>query len=487
MNVFESFLFDESFPNLAQLINTNNAGVWEYDVYTKKVTWSLGFYKILGYEPGEIECSYSNFIENLLYYQDKKIFLASINKSNATPVQAIHIRLLTKTGYEWFQSTTHKQGGPRITGTLVNVHQYKLVSLQASANSSAIMETVRLVKLAGWELDAITKNLFLSNEALEILQLKRLGITVDQFLNFIEAAYRPMLHTSLDACMRIGRPFDLDVQLRTARNTIIWVKIKAVATIDELGKCHTVKGILQDIHLNKRWEYELKSTLKAVSDQNKRLQNFTHIATHNLRSYVGNLQSMINLYEESERTEAREDIFNWIKTIGNSLNTTIEHLSEIAKVDFEASKEKTLIDLELLFKNIVNSLQSMIQSTEAVITSDFTNCPSAYYLPGYLESIFHNLLSNALKYRHPDRIPEIHCESKTENDHIYITVEDNGLGIDLEQYGHKVFGMHQTFHSHDDAQGIGLFITRNQVEAMGGSIRIESAVNVGTKFIIILT
>jgi signal transduction histidine kinase len=73
-----------------------------------------------------------------------------------------------------------------------------------------------------------------------------------------------------------------------------------------------------------------------------------------------------------------------------------------------------------------------------------------------------------------------------EDDRVYLTVEDNGLGIDLEKYGQKVFGMYQTFHSHDTAQGIGLFITRNQVEAMGGNIYIESAVDVGTKFTIML-
>ncbi len=281
-------------------------------------------------------------------------------------------------------------------------------------------------------------------------------------------------------------PFDIDVKFKTAKNNVIWVKTKAVATIDGYGKCLTVKGIIQDIHINKQNETELKTSLHSVSNQNQRLQNFAYIVSHNLRSYVVNLQFMINLHEETDPGINREEIFSHIKTISNSLNTTIEHLNGIVKIESEIQNEKTLIEFELLFKNIVNSYQSTIQSTNAVINHDFSKCPSVMYLPAYLESIFHNLLGNALKYRSPDRAPVINCESSMRNGHVYITFEDNGLGIDLKKYGHKVFGMHQTFHQNADAHGIGLFITKNQIEALGGTINIESEVNAGTKFTIML-
>lgn len=485
MNLFEQAVFDNSFPDLAQIINATDAGLWAIDLTSEKVTWSLGFYKSLGYEPGEIACSAFNFVENLLYHQDKELFLASVKSSNVTP-QPIHIRLLTKTGYEWFQSTTRKHAGLVISGTLINVHSYRLSLLKAVAVNREMLPAAGLAKLAGWEMNTFSKSLVLSNEAMKILQLRYAEITVSQFLNFIEPAHRDSMHTALDTCVRTGRPFELDVQLKTACNRTFWIKVKAVGILDDQGECQRVKGIIQDIHLTKQREEDLSAILKTVSHQNNRFQNFTHIAAHNLRSYVGNLQFMINLYEDAEYNKHNE-VFAHIKTIGNSLNATIEHLNEIIKIDFEASKEKTLINLEALFENAVNALQSTIQATKANITRDFTKCPSVFYLPAYLESIFHNLLSNALKYRHPDRVPEIYCESKVEDGHIYLTVEDNGLGIDLEKFGHKVFGMYKTFHSSDNAQGIGLFITKNQVEVMGGRIDIESEVNTGTKFTIRLS
>ena len=76
--------------------------------------------------------------------------------------------------------------------------------------------------------------------------------------------------------------------------------------------------------------------------------------------------------------------------------------------------------------------------------------------------------------------------SEKEGKYTAIIFEDNGLGIDLEMHGEKLFGMYKTFHGNSDAKGIGLFITKNQVDAMGGKIEVESKVNVGTKFKIYL-
>ena len=63
-----------------------------------------------------------------------------------------------------------------------------------------------------------------------------------------------------------------------------------------------------------------------------------------------------------------------------------------------------------------------------------------------------------------------------------LLVQDNGLGIDLERHRKKLFGMYKTFHKHPDSRGIGLFMTKNQIEAMGGFIDVESKVDEGSIF-----
>jgi signal transduction histidine kinase len=130
--------------------------------------------------------------------------------------------------------------------------------------------------------------------------------------------------------------------------------------------------------------------------------------------------------------------------------------------------------LELLSKEIKDHNVNIVNLVDAKETVQFN--------PAYLESIFLNFTTNAIKYAHPDRQPEIRYSLQKEHGKLVLLIQDNGVGINLEKYGEKLFGMYKTFHQHPNARGIGLFITKNQIESMGGSIEVESQVNVGTTF-----
>ena len=100
------------------------------------------------------------------------------------------------------------------------------------------------------------------------------------------------------------------------------------------------------------------------------------------------------------------------------------------------------------------------------------------------ESILLNLLTNAIKYRSPDKPPVLNISTKKEDGVIRLYFTDNGLGIDLDRYGDRLFGLYQRFHDHADSKGLGLYIVNSQVRAMGASIEVLSEVNKGTTFII---
>jgi signal transduction histidine kinase len=122
-----------------------------------------------------------------------------------------------------------------------------------------------------------------------------------------------------------------------------------------------------------------------------------------------------------------------------------------------------------------------MQATQAEIQIDLAI--SSLSLPKiYLESILHNLLSNALKYHSPQRRPAIHVKSWQQEEQAYLSVSDNGLGMDLTKVGDKLFGLYKTFHEHKEAKGLGLYLTKLQVEALGGTIRVESQPDHGTTF-----
>ncbi|MBD1393253.1 sensor histidine kinase [Mucilaginibacter glaciei] len=477
----------ESIEHFEHIINHVNAGLWEHNTATKKTNWSAGFYAMLGYAPGEIECSYPNFFENILYFEDKKIFLRSTDQALKSTITPAHIRLLTKqNGYQWFESTSEKietPNGTVIYGMLTNIHQYKIAQLQAAQTENQSADTSRIAKVGGWEIDISGMQLSLSRDVYDIFELTgEVKLKVEEAISFFEPAYRPLVTECVKNAQIYCRPYDIEVLFRTAKNNVIWVRAKGVPVIDAFGKCVTIRGIFQDIDNVKKRGITMQSSINLLDDQNKRLQNFAYIVSHNLRSHAGNLQFMVDLHNDAVLQDEREEIFAHIKTISDSLNSTIGHLDEIVKIQTEIGKERKMVDFETIYNNILAGLSGSIVATDAQIHADFSQAPQLNYIPAYLESILQNLLTNALKYKHPDRAPMVTCRVVKDGEHIYLIVEDNGMGIDLERYGNDVFGMYKTFHLNKDAKGIGLFITRNQVEALGGSISVDSTVNVGTRF-----
>jgi signal transduction histidine kinase len=134
--------------------------------------------------------------------------------------------------------------------------------------------------------------------------------------------------------------------------------------------------------------------------------------------------------------------------------------------------------MEQTIKNVAGLAMKAGVTIENNINSDL----NLEVIPAYLESILLNFVTNGIKYQSNERASFIKLHTTIENNYVIVHVEDNGIGIDLKKNRDKLFGMYKTFHSNKDARGIGLFISKNQVEAMNGKIEVESEVNVGTTF-----
>jgi signal transduction histidine kinase len=489
MSVNQDHYMADSGSQFTHVINNINAGIWEYNIYTGEVKWADGFYRLLGYEPGEIECSYSFFYEQLLYHGDRKIFLKSTNDRSENKPSIVQIRLLTKdNGYQWFENTSwriEKSPGVKIYGAIVNIHTYKLAELESEHKDLLFNETGKIARLALWEIDAGSFTLSLSEECYDIFELSgQVKLTAEEMISFFEQPGRDEISAAINNLIRSCRPFDLEMPFRTARNRVIWMKIKALPIIDNYGKCIRIRGILQDIDYIKKSQAALQQSFDLTNEQNKRLQNFAYIVSHNLRSHTGNLKFMVDLFKETASSNEKAEIFEHIHSISENLHTTVKHLEEIVKIQTEIDKDKKEVEFEPLFKSIVGALANNIDDLNARVEYDFTRLPAVNYVPAYMESILQNLLTNSLKYYQPHRTPVIKCTTYENGQHAYLTFEDNGKGIDMKRFGDQLFGMYKTFHKNPDAKGIGLFITRNQIESLGGSIDVESTVNVGTKFTI---
>ena len=116
------------------------------------------------------------------------------------------------------------------------------------------------------------------------------------------------------------------------------------------------------------------------------------------------------------------------------------------------------------------------------VTNSVSDEFSVNFIPAYLDSILLNLTTNAVKYSNPKTNSKLEFFEEENDDYKILCVKDNGLGIDLNKHKDHIFGMYKTFHKHKNATGIGLFITKNQIESLAGKIEVESQVGVGTTF-----
>ena len=246
-----------------------------------------------------------------------------------------------------------------------------------------------------------------------------------------------------------------------------------------------------DITERKKSEEELllsKQNLETIAlrlqEQNRQLDEFAHIISHNLRSPVANIKALINFVNNQSSIDDYRLIFEKIRNVSNNLGETMNELMETLKVKNDTEIERIEIRFKDILDKVIQSLEGELIQCAANVTYDFNLAPKIVYPKTYLESIFQNLLSNAIKYRSPDRQLTLHISSDAYEGRTELRVRDNGLGIDLERFGEKLFGLHKTFHDNKEARGVGLFLTKTQIEAMGGTVAVESEVDRGTTFII---
>lgn len=244
-------------------------------------------------------------------------------------------------------------------------------------------------------------------------------------------------------------------------------------------------GVAKDVTERKMMEDERKDLIQELTRSNMELKQFSYITSHNMRSPLTNLMAISNLIDTSTITDkSTVELIEGFKTSTVHLNETLNDLIKILII-----KENTNIELENVvfaevLNTVTNSITSIIKNAHAKIEYNFETVSSILFNCSYLESILLNLITNAIKYAHPDRNPIIKVSTKYENGKVNLIFEDNGLGFNEEKVKGKIFGLYQKFHHHPDSKGIGLYLVHSQINALGGSIDVTSQENIGTKFII---
>ncbi|WP_084203411.1 sensor histidine kinase [Psychroserpens damuponensis] len=263
---------------------------------------------------------------------------------------------------------------------------------------------------------------------------------------------------------------------------IIWALLNVSLVRDDKDEPMHFVSQINNITANKLAASKIQSLLDVTTDQNARLLNFAHIVSHNLKSHSGNLVMLLDLMEHEDPEAAKNSFFPLIGTAVGHLRETVNNLNEIAFMNTKIHDDLSTVRLYNAIEKTLFSVKAIILDTKATIINEVPDGLKIKTIPAYLDSIILNFLSNALKYKKENVRPIVTLKTRVSDEYIIIDIKDNGLGIDLKRHGDKLFGMYNTFHKHKDSRGLGLFITKNQIEAIGGKIKVDSEINVGTTF-----
>jgi signal transduction histidine kinase len=223
--------------------------------------------------------------------------------------------------------------------------------------------------------------------------------------------------------------------------------------------------------------------MRELTQNNKDLKQFSYITSHNLRAPLSNLTGLLNLIEDIPITNPElQEILNGFNKSTHLLNETINDLTKVMVIKDNPSIQKEVVILKEVFENIFSQLTLQINTHQPIVTIDFEKAPVLEINKPYIESILLNLLTNSIKYKSENKTLKISASTYELDNYTTLIFEDNGIGIDLKRNRDKVFGLYQRFHNYPDSKGLGLYLVKSQVEAMGGTISIDSQVDKGTIF-----
>lgn len=230
---------------------------------------------------------------------------------------------------------------------------------------------------------------------------------------------------------------------------------------------------------------------KVLANVNTDLDNFVYTASHDLKSPLASIEGLLNALAHTIDKEQfdRENIREIIAMMQSSLSRfklTIKDLTAIVEADHLGNKdEHNVIDIHEIIASIKQDLDSLIRESAADIQIEMQKELPARHPKKVIKSIVYNLISNAIKYRSPERHPKILVKLETSDGKTCLTVSDNGLGISADKQ-ENIFTMFKRYHDHVEGSGLGLYLVKRMVNNLHGTIKVDSVEGAGSTFTVIL-
>ena len=292
-----------------------------------------------------------------------------------------------------------------------------------------------------------------------------------------------------------GTPFEVECRIRNAAGDYRWMLGRALPSRNEQGEISQWIGTYTDIHEHRlalaridHGQRQLRENNEQLTRANVDLDNFIYTASHDLKAPISNIEGLLDalLGELPAATAHSAEVQPILALMQDSVNRfkrTIEHLTEVSKLQKEHGRPTEPVNLAAVIHDVRLDLEPLIQRTGAVLVVDVAAAPTVLFAEKNLRSVVFNLLSNALKYHAPDRAPQVQVRARPEGGFVVLEVQDNGLGFDAT-HETRLFGLFQRFHDHVEGSGIGLYMVKRMLENAGGRIEARSEVGSGSTFLV---
>lgn len=301
------------------------------------------------------------------------------------------------------------------------------------------------------------------------------------FYDYVHVQDRDLTRNIMDDLEERDITSPFEIRCLTSNHDIRWISWSATKLPGE----DLIFLLGRDITNIKKHQVEREALIEQLTASNEDLKQFSYIVSHNLRAPLSNLMAVVNFLTPEMITHPTLDfLIDKFKKSTQILNATVNDLLDILVIKNKVNIAQTMIDLEEKLQHSIETLLYIDSTDEYKIRKDFTEGKWVYFNQYYIESIFQNLISNAIKYKSLERPLELNIFTQMTSTHLKLYIKDNGLGINLKLHKHKIFGLYQRFHENSESKGIGLYIVNSQVRALGGTIEVQSEEGVGTTFII---
>ena len=462
-------------------------GYFEFNLNTRAFFCSPLFYSILGIEEKEYKWSDFSFLHQIVHVDDKEMVRTHLEATLLTGVDFnLEFRISGKETKDKVilaiggvvKDTEGKSVEFRITIQDITDSKMAILAIQAleSKFRSLFENSIDGVILSEWDGDIISGNpsvcRMLGYQPEEITKLHR-----NDLLEVGTTSVTDMMDQRKKTGSYMG-----ELLIRHKYGHYVPAEVTSMIMDDAEGKKY-ISTIIRDITEKKKIEKEQKALTEELLKNNQDLQQFSFITSHNLRAPVANLMSLLSLYDKQNPA----DDFNLVLVdkfaeATNQLNQTLTDLVNVLVIKSNNNIEREQVNLSNIFKEVHKNIENLLAEKGGIIEVDFSAIDEMNYNRIHIESIFLNMISNAIRYSSPDRKPDIKIQSFVTPGWVQVNFQDNGLGMDLKRYGDRLFGLYQRFHENREGKGLGLYMTRSQVLAMGGKIEVESEPNVGTTF-----